>query len=67
MMNIRATLQRNNDDVPAGFGIESTFDEVFRGVQRLEWQPQHIVFHFKDDNFIAVRADRVLEMITYEE
>jgi hypothetical protein len=66
-MNIMVTLQRKDDGLPPRPMIGKIYDERFHGVERLEWQPKHIVFHFKNDAFIAVRADRVLEMITYED
>lgn len=66
-MNIMVTLQRKDDGLATSPMITKIYDESFREVQRIEWQPYHIVFHFKNEDFIAVRADRVLEMITYEE
>lgn len=64
-MNLMVTFSRPVD-VSATI-LSKTYTEDFRGVERIDWQPHHIVFHFGDGNFFAVKADRILDMTTYED
>jgi hypothetical protein len=67
-MNIMVTIQRKDDGLPTSVsGLKKIYDESFRNVDRLEWRPHHIVFHFKNEDFIVLHADRVVEMVTYED
>jgi hypothetical protein len=47
--------------------VSKTYREEVRGFRKIEWTPQHIVFHMKDDTMIAYKADRVHEIITADE
>lgn len=37
-------------------------EEIFFAVQDIEWQRNHIVVYRANGTFIAIKADRVLEM-----
>ena len=47
--------------------VSKIYREEVRGFRKIEWTPQHIVFHMKDDTMIAYKADRVHEIITARE
>lgn len=64
-MNIMVTFSRPVDE--AATILSKTYTEDFRGVECIDWQPHHIVFHFGDGKFFAVKADRILDMTTYED
>lgn len=65
-MNILVTMLRKDDSNTAGILAKFLAEEI-RGVSRIEWTPQHVVFHFEDGNFVAILASRILEMVTYED
>jgi hypothetical protein len=44
--------------------VSKTYQEEVRGFQKIEWAPQHIIFHMKDETLIAYKADRVHELTT---
>lgn len=66
-MNVLVTMLRKDDGLSQSAMVVKILEEDFRGVSRIEWQPQHVVFHFEDGNFVAVLASRILEMVTYED
>ena len=43
--------------------VSKTYQEAVVDFRKIEWAPQHIVFHMKDDTMIAYKADRVHEII----
>jgi hypothetical protein len=63
--NYMITLARQEDTASAM--MTKTYSEAFRGVERIEWQPHHVVFYFGDGQVAAVRADRVIELVSFEE
>jgi hypothetical protein len=65
MKHYMVTLERQGDDVSAI--MTKTYSESFRGVERIEWQPHHVVFYFGDGQVAAIRADRILEIVSYED
>jgi len=65
MKNYMVTLERSAEQVSAI--LAKTYSESFRGVGRIEWQPKHVVFCFGDDQVIAIRADRITEIASYED
>ena len=65
MQNFMVTLVRQEDAVSAI--MTKNYAEDFRGVERIDWQPQHVVFNFGDGQLIAIRADRILEIVSYED
>ena len=66
-MNILVTMLRKDDGSLASSIVTKILEEDIRGVSRIEWQPQHAVFHFEDGNFVAILSSRILEMVTYED
>ena len=58
------TLIRDGETSPM---VSRTYTEEVRGFSRIEWSPSHVVFYMKDDTIIAYKADRVHELVTYNE
>jgi hypothetical protein len=65
MKNYMVTLERQGDEVSAI--MTKTYSESFRDVERIEWQPHHVVFYFDGDDMVAIRADRIAEIVSYED
>jgi hypothetical protein len=64
-MNIMVTFSRTVDE--SSSILTKTYTEDVRGIERIDWNPHHIVFHFSDGNFYAIKADCVIDMTTYED
>ncbi len=59
------TLVRPEDEISTI--MTRRYQEDVRGFRKIEWVPNHIIFHMKDDTLIAFHADRVFEVVTYKE
>jgi hypothetical protein len=67
-MNLMVTLLRVAASTEnSSMIISPTYTEDVRGVERIEWTPQHVVFHFGPEKLYVCRADRVLDMTSYED
>jgi len=47
--------------------VTKTYQEEVRGYLEITWAPQHVVFHMPRGNIIAYKADRIHEIVTYNE
>jgi hypothetical protein len=65
MKNYMVTLERSEEQTSAI--LAKTYSENFRRVERIEWQPHHVVFFSADGPVIAIRADRITEIVSYED
>ena len=66
MKNYSVTIERRPSDTSSTI-LTSTYTEEYRRVERLEWQPHHIVFYTAHGQVAAIRADRVIELVSFEE
>jgi hypothetical protein len=64
-MNLMLTYIRPTDE--SSTILSKTYTEEIRGVERIDWQPHHICFYFVDGNLFAVKADRIIEIITVKD
>lgn len=66
MMHYMVTLERSAE-LEASAILSKTYSEDFRGVEKIEWQPHHVVFHFGNGQMAAIRASRIFEIVSYED
>lgn len=65
MKNYMVVLTRQEDNASAI--MTKTYSESFRGVERIEWKPHHVIFYFGDGQVAAIRADRLIELVSFED
>jgi hypothetical protein len=47
--------------------VNKTYVEEVRGFSDIQWTSTHVVFNMNDETIIAFKADRVHELVTYNE
>jgi hypothetical protein len=62
--NAQVTLIRDGE---VSAIVNRTYAEDVSGFERIEWTPHHVVFHMPDGAMFAYKADRIYEIVTYNE